>query len=288
MPSSDITLSTTRIIVPDDVPFDTFAASDHDVRPEHPHWPLIVVTSLMQLAMGAMFAIAIAGVDRAASVTAFVAAAISLPVSLFHLGRPISAWKAIRGVRRSWLSREVVAFSAFAATSFVPVAAPNRLAAGCAACIGAIGVYCSGRLYIVRGRPAWDTPLTVISFFLTGLATGPILAMVVMGPDRALESIAVVAVVAQLGVLAAGASRLRRHPQREWRGSYRLLTQRFAPVLRYRVALAVMGGVSVIVGPAWLALVVVGTGEVIGRYLFFVTVVPLNVPGTFSRPGGAR
>ena len=288
LPSSDITISTPRIVLPDDLPLETFAASDHDVRPEHPHWPLVVVTLLMQLAAGTMGAIAIVGGDRSASVTAFVAAAISLPVSLFHLGRPILAWKAIRGIRRSWLSREVVAFSTFAAMSMVPVLWPTRLGATAAAFVGAVGVYCSGRLYVVRGRPAWDTPLTVVAFFLTGIAVGPLLAMSVMGTDGWLQTVAVTGIGAQLTVLVVGANRLRRNPAREWHGSYRLLTQRFGPLLRLRVGLAMLGAVLVIVGPAWLALVLVAGGELIGRYLFFVTVVALNMPGTFSRPGSLR
>ena len=37
--------------------------------------------------------------------------------------------------------------------------------------------------------------------------------------------------------------------------------------------------------PVGLALALVLAGEVVGRYLFYVTVVPLNMPGSFF---GAR
>ncbi len=40
LPSVELTLSTTRIELPRDVPADTYAVSDWNLRPEHPHWPL--------------------------------------------------------------------------------------------------------------------------------------------------------------------------------------------------------------------------------------------------------
>ncbi|HEY9555738.1 MAG TPA: 4Fe-4S dicluster domain-containing protein, partial [Acidimicrobiales bacterium] len=52
LPSSELTISTTRIELPDDVPGDTIAASDWKLRPEHPHWPLVWLTVLTQLAAG--------------------------------------------------------------------------------------------------------------------------------------------------------------------------------------------------------------------------------------------
>ena len=39
---------------------------------------------------------------------------LALAASLLHLGRPQGAWKAFLGFRTSWLSREIIAFGAFA------------------------------------------------------------------------------------------------------------------------------------------------------------------------------
>ena len=47
-------MSTTRIEVPDRAPRTLVAAGDHGVVPESPHWPLIVVTLLTQIALGAV------------------------------------------------------------------------------------------------------------------------------------------------------------------------------------------------------------------------------------------
>ena len=41
-------------------------------------------------------------------------AGVSLAASTLHLGRPIYAWRALKGLRRSWLSREVLTLSLFA------------------------------------------------------------------------------------------------------------------------------------------------------------------------------
>jgi formate dehydrogenase iron-sulfur subunit len=285
LPSSDITISTTRIVLPVDMPLETFAANDYNVRPEHAHWPLTIVTLLMQVAMGTVLALAIGTVNRATTLTAFAAAAISLPVSLFHLGRPILAWKAIRGIRRSWLSREVVAFGAFAGVSLGLVALPYRPVAIVAAIVGLVAVACSGRLYVVRGRPAWNTPLTIVSFVCSGIAAGPLLAMTTSTPTVLLRSLASAGIVGQLVTLGVQMRRLKSDPAREWFGSYRLLTGLFRPHLTARVALAVIGLGFATTGSTAIGLAAVAISEIIGRYLFYVTVVPLSAPGTF---GGER
>jgi formate dehydrogenase iron-sulfur subunit len=282
LPSSDITLSTTRIVLPVDMDVETFAANDYNVRPEHPHWPLAITTLLMQLAMGTVLALAIGTLSRATTVTAFAAAAISLPVSLFHLGRPILAWKAIRGIRRSWLSREVVAFAVFAGVCLGLVALPWRATAILAALVGLVAVGCSGRLYVVRGRPAWDTPLTIVSFVLSGVAAGPLMAMSVGGTSGVLRALSAIGTVGQLATLAANALRLRRGAAREWVGSYRLLTETFRSLLIVRVSLALVGLAFAVAGSPLVGVVAVGIGELVGRYLFYVTVVPLSSPGTFG------
>src|SRR3546814_13111233 len=48
LPSSELTISTTRIELPDAVPGDTIAASDWKLRPEPPPWPLAWLTVLTQ------------------------------------------------------------------------------------------------------------------------------------------------------------------------------------------------------------------------------------------------
>ena len=272
LPDSAITVSTTRIVVPDGLPLDTFAASDWNLRPEHPHWPLVWLTVMSQIAVGASCSI----LDRLSMTYRVMAAAlalVSLAGATLHLGRPVAAWKAVRNLRRSWLSREVVLLSIYAGLAGLTVAVPALAwaAAGC----GVAGLYASARLYIVPGRPAWNTSLTVVRFFATAAALGPALT--------GRPAVAAGGAVLALAATAANWLRLRRNRAQAWLGAVRLELRWFRPWTAARWALTAGGAVAVLGGwpvPGWLMLAV---GELLGRWLFFVAVVPLNMPGAFWR-----
>jgi formate dehydrogenase iron-sulfur subunit len=269
LPSSDLTLSTTRYEVPDGVPLDTFGGSEWALRPEHPHWPLIWLTLLTQAAVGASLT---AG-DRGERLMAALLAAVALAASLLHLGRPLHAWKALRNLRRSWLSREVALFGAYG--GLAGLAVPWPAAAPAAALVGAAGVYASGRLYMVPGRPAWCTPLTLARFGMTGLALGSV--------ATGHRGLAVLGVAGGLAVTALNLARLARGSRIEWWGTVRLALRWFRLPFALGVALSVAGIVAAALGPLMVALALVAGGELIGRYLFYVTVVPLDMPGSFYR-----
>ena len=319
LPPADITLSTTRIVIPDGLP-ELVAATDHSVEPEDPHWPLVVLTLLTQLSLGTVAATVVAeaaGGARTAglsggAVAAALAGAVALAASLLHLGRPTVAFKALRNWRTSWLSREVALLSLFSGTSLAYAAAwewrdslgvdrGTRLAIGVTAVVtGMAGVYASGRLYLVPARPVWNSRRTLVSFFATGLATGPLLALLCL--DRgALPAPLIVALVAaagigglvQLGVVHHLLATVRRRTDRQHQGTATLLAGRFRQLMWFRVtAVAVTHALLAwslavpVAGPSASgrlagALFVAAGGELIGRYLFYVTVVPFRVAGSF-------
>jgi DMSO reductase iron-sulfur subunit len=270
LPSAGLTLSTTRIELPRDVPADTYAASDWNLRPEHPHWPLVWLTLLSQLAVGTS---ATAG-DGGERAVAGALAGVALIGALFHLGRPGLAWKALRNLRRSWLSREVALLGAYAALAALAVLLPA--AATPAVVAGAAGVYASARLYVVPGRPAWDTPLTIVRFFATALALGPLLT--------GHAALAAAGIAIALAATALNWWRLSRNPGRAWRGSASLELRWFRPWTVLRWATALTGAAGALASwPAAVVLVLLGGSELIGRWLFYVTVVPMNMPGAFWR-----
>jgi formate dehydrogenase iron-sulfur subunit len=317
LPSADLTLSTTRIELPRNLPIDMFSASDWNLRPEHPHWPLVWLTLLSQIAVGASCSIAFGAAGLPARMLAAGLAGISLLGAMFHLGRPIAAWKAVRNLRRSWLSREVVLLSAYA--GFAMLAVPFTVALPLAAVSGLAGIYASARLYIVPGRPAWNSPLTVVRFVATGAAIGPALT------GRPIVAAAGAGVA--LAATALNWLRLRHNPNQSWLGAVRLELRWFGPWTAARWLLTVLGVVllltsrsfvaaTVAIGPEgtnglaaratdgvtamlnggssgtidWVVagrmlagILAVGVAELIGRWLFFVTVVPLNMPGAFWR-----
>ena len=270
LPSASITLSTTRITLPRDVPDETFAASDWSLRPEHPHWPLVWLTLLSQLAVG----VSATAHDPTQRVAAALLAAASLVGALFHLGRPAAAYKALRNLRHSWLSREVLLLSLYAAAAGAAARWPSLAVP--AALTGAAGVYASARLYIVPGRPAWNTPLTIVRFF----ATAATLGTAVTGH----RGWAVVAVAVAVAATAANWWRLSRRRGQAWWGSVRLELRWHARWTAARLAsAAVAAAVLLAGGPVPVGFALLAASEGIGRWLFYVTVVPLNMPGGFWR-----
>lgn len=313
LPPSDITISTTRIVLPDSMPARTRAVIDDQAAPADPHWPLIAVTLLTQISLGALAATVAQGASTAGlassrslagGAVAAAAGAVALVVSTLHLGRPAAAWKALRNLRRSWLSREVALFTAFSFVTFAYAAlslAQRRSAAvaagAVATALGTAGVYASGRLYLVPARPVWNSPRTVVAFFATAVATGPLVAVLCTAPGhdagRVLFAVAALGSLIQLGAVQHLVASIAARKEREYALTARLL---FGPLrllfgLRAAAALAAVGVcMSAAVSPtstrlpAWalVALAVATVGELIGRYLFFVSVTPMTAARRFS------
>lgn len=256
MPAADTTLSTTRITLPD-AGFLEYQKGDYNrVRPEHPHWPLVFFLVLTQASVGVLL-------GGGPAMLAVALAHIGLACSLLHLGRPIHAVRAMKMWRRSWLSREVVAFSIYAAlaTPLVlnDVLRPFAIAAGLA------GILCSARIYMVPARPAWNSWRTMAEFFSTALilSTHPVAA-----PIGAASQVAL-----QIGKFYA----MRRSEEFELRQSARLMADDLRMLAAFRLIALV---VSCFLPPAPAFLLAL-TAESGGRYLFFVTVVPRNMAATF-------
>jgi Fe-S-cluster-containing dehydrogenase component/DMSO reductase anchor subunit len=179
---------TTRVL-----PRNLLPANFYAVKPSHHHTPLVVMLVLTQLSAGAFF-IDAAGArlvpaeveSTLGPVHSLVAVALglaALAASLLHLGRPLYAFRALLGLRTSWMSREILAFGLFAplailyATSFwfAPLAQLQNVLRVAVAATGIAGVLCSVLIYHVTRRAWWGAPATGCKFFLTaailGLAT---------------------------------------------------------------------------------------------------------------------
>jgi DMSO reductase anchor subunit len=172
--------------------------------------------------------------------------------------------------RRSWLSREVLLFTLFAGAAMAPGLAPL------AAVLGFAGVTASAFIYLVPARPAWNSKRTVVDFYLTALLLGPLFVAVLGIP------------VPRAAVIAAGAAQLLNQVVRlvalsasdefEMRASARLLTGELRNLLLARFALLI----GCCIAPAGVGFVLALAGELISRYLFFVSVVPKSVASTFT------
>jgi formate dehydrogenase iron-sulfur subunit len=278
MPPAETTLSTTRISAPASAAAQFRNANYFRVRPEHPHWPLIVLLVLTQMATGAFAAATVAGtMSLLALLAAFAVLAAGLTASLLHLGRPVMAWRAFKMWRRSWLSREVLTFSmcaGFAQGACVAslLGAPAaRTLVSAAAIAGLLGVWSSARIYMVPARPAWNRWWTATEFLGTAVLLGPMLA----GYHDAARAAALALAILQIHKLLAMAG----SDELELQQTANLLTADLKWPWRFRLLFLAAVAALPLLPLAVLA-------ELIGRYLFFVSVVPRNIAATFF--GSAR
>ena len=304
MPSADDSLSTTRLTLPDALPQDTEKVNTRRVRPEHPHWPLIVMTVLTQLSVGALAALWLAALAlgaRAVRFPALLALGVgmaALGASTLHLGRPIHAYRALKMWRRSWLSREVLLFAIFAGIAcayafclWMQWSVAAWLGA-CTALAGASGIYASSRLYRVPARPAWNSRNTTAEFFFTALLLGQLFLLAMPGGVHLwpLRALSVAAICTVLLVLVLRILRLTQSQTWEKKATASLLSSRLSSLLMVRIALGLLGGALLPLlaqdrAQDWilnlLALLTACAAETLGRYLFFVSVVPKNMAAAY-------
>jgi Fe-S-cluster-containing dehydrogenase component/DMSO reductase anchor subunit len=298
-PVDDGSLSTTRITLPADLPPDAKPKDLTHVVPEHPHWPLVIMTVLTQLSVGAFVTVwllqllgASTRLDLAA-LTSLVVGGLALGASTMHLGRPVHAYRALRMWRRSWLSREVLLFSAFSGIASVYaamlwLAVPGSTWIGAAtALLGAAGVTASACIYLVPSRPAWNSWHTVVDFFLTGAVLGPLfVAATGAGDSRALGIVAATASGSHLALVALRVLGWMASDSPELQGTARLFSTRLARLVLTRGCLLGLGGILLpLTAPSgWTiaaSLLVALSAQILGRYLFFVSVVPKHLAAPY-------
>jgi anaerobic dimethyl sulfoxide reductase subunit C (anchor subunit) len=110
---------------------------------------------------------------------------LAMIASLFHLGNPLNAPRAVTNLTSSWLSREilfsvtfVVLGGAFALMQWRKMSsfAVRNVIAWIATVVGLVLVYSMSQIYMLETQPAWNSWATVVSFFATTLLLG-LLAM---------------------------------------------------------------------------------------------------------------
>ena len=192
-PEPHITLPTTTYRTRRVFPRNLLPVDYYSVATQHPHWPLILMLVLTQLSVGAFLsglilerfldATLVAEMRPLHSMSALVFGLVALAASTLHLGRPQYAFRAIIGLKHSWLSREILAFGIFAGLA-VTYAAGNWLGSETFARVwqssigwsvaisGLVGVFCSVMIYAFTRRAFWSFGLTSIRFALTTAVLG--------------------------------------------------------------------------------------------------------------------
>ena len=202
-PDPAYTLPTTRYKTTRKFPEGMEAADAYKLRKEKAHFPLVFMLTLSQMAAGFLVFLeagSLTGIlptrphfQALAHVLGASLMALAIIISVFHLGRPLYAFRAVLGFRRSWLSREIVAFGilgglawAAAVGTLIPFLQPESgswfekislLASGIpmrAALIvfSLLAVHCSAMVYRDTPRAYWATRMTSAKFLLSGAITG--------------------------------------------------------------------------------------------------------------------
>ena len=147
-------------------------------------WSLIANSILVQLSVGLVLFFAIyrtfmaGNLDfdanrRLAVFAMFFAGPVVIAgmlISLFHLGNPLRAPSAIKNIRSSWLSREVVLTSAYCALWLVTFLVESgdgnsTFLSWITALVGVVAVLSMANIYYATGRPGWTDLNTFTSFF---------------------------------------------------------------------------------------------------------------------------
>jgi formate dehydrogenase iron-sulfur subunit len=185
---SAYTKPTTKYFSKRGIPKNAEPADAHALRLEHPHWPLIIMLLFSQLSVGMFVTLAVMAMVSApsslsaalASTFGFVALNAGLGASVFHLGRPLGAWRFFLGLRTSWMSREILAFAIFALVAFVgtalcwivPDSGYARVGLTGAALVGLVAVFTSVMIYADTRRAWWALASTAARFYGATIVLG--------------------------------------------------------------------------------------------------------------------
>ena len=125
-PDVHLTLPTTRYNTSKVLPRNLLPNDYYVSKSLHAHFPLVFMLTLTQVAFGVfaacffvqqMFPAISSSLLARLDAIGFVTLVAGLNVAILHLGRPFKAYRAMAGLRTSWLSREILCFNLFAAAA---------------------------------------------------------------------------------------------------------------------------------------------------------------------------
>jgi Fe-S-cluster-containing dehydrogenase component/DMSO reductase anchor subunit len=270
-PDPRLTLPTTRYKSKRPIPANLLGGDHASVTPSCPHLPLVFMLVFTQLSAGASVAALFAGPAKRLALAAAVSGALALAVATLHLGRPLQAWRAFLGWRRSWFSREVIMFGCYVPVAAAVAAAiclggaPHRMMSDAswqmlvlalkisAALLGLTGVACSAMIYVDTGRQFWRASQCFGKFFGTTFILGAAATLVIVAfqpPGASARFAGLVGLVFATMVAKLGfEQRIYRDLVDEntptlnsMNKTARLLAGRLGFAARSRVAFGVLGG----------------------------------------------
>lgn len=275
---------------------------------DHGHPPLAWMLVLTQMSAGGFIGCAIAmwlhvitlkqaGITSAAALAAGLA---GVGLSTLHLGQPLKAWRAFLGWRKSWLSREIMAFGALPAGGGVIFATWwlgseewMKLAVSGTAAAAVAAVWCSVMVYVDTRRPYWSMKRVAGNFLGTMLLLGAGLCAAVWswnGMDSAWWALGLTLVFLWSVSLRemTGYRRALENEECAWHKSARIMQKHLAMQMEVRGLLLVAAGLlmPVMIGAGaaapWmlsLMLLMMLGSQLIERHYFFTAAAGSKMPG---------
>ena len=297
IPNPSITLPTTRYIGRN-VPVTSFAADREALVPQHAHWPLVFMLMLTQAGIGLVGSAGFQPASLPLVLTGTVLFNLGMIAAVFHLGQPLKAWRFFLGLKTSWLSREILAFSLFAPIPLVLCALPflpdfpfkvhfSLLTSHSALPVGLAAVFTSVMIYHDTRRSLWRFPFGAARFFGT-VASCAALGNLIAHPGSVAATLLFASSVILKLIPELRLLRLGKIKNALWTPdlhSARLQLGPLSIVLRSRVFLALVSIAIAIVHP-WLALPFLLVAELLERQLFFQAVHAPKMPGNFGPKRG--
>ncbi len=161
-------------------------------------WSLVIFTLMSQLSAGVIVCVFIfSNFSRAnhdkwplfLKRTTLIATSfmfIAALFSFFHLASPLASVYALSNLQSSWLSREILMVGVFTATlvitTFYTIKTRGegkwiRMMLLVSSIAGLLLVFSIGKVYMISTVPPWNTPATLLSFYVTTFLLGASLVM---------------------------------------------------------------------------------------------------------------
>ena len=291
-PSPRSTLPSTRY-VGRAVPISARPADQEALVPQHTHWPLVLMLSLTQAGLGLVATAAFTS-SQAVAVAGALVFLTGMAASILHLGRPLGAWRFFLGLRTSWLSREILAFSMIAPLvmtvpalpwlgKWIPAFALSGLPVALSI-MAVIAVFTSVMIYVDTHRTTWRLSITGPRFFGTMLVFAAI--GVAMSTDHLAARVAA-SLLFLIRLLPEACFLRKGEPSDEeitWNADRHVALLQRGPlkaVMGLRFMLAVTSAL-LLPGMPWLAFALLLVAELCERVLFFKSVHAPRMPGNFS------
>jgi formate dehydrogenase iron-sulfur subunit len=268
------------------------SACTETLRLENPHWPLIWMLILTQLTAGVHLtssALLLSGNTapyQPLSIAAALTLGIGLVASIFHLGRPLKAWRAFLGWRQSWMSREIIAFSLYAILTAFNIASPaNRALLLPTTFLGLLSVACSTMIYVDTQRPGWSAKTVFPSFFGTTALLGTIFcaALCNLTNPTLTAPLLLTAAITQSILFAWRISSVRASGTPLFRLSRRTLPAMIA-LFSVSILFTLLAGLNpqLTTYCVWLACASTLAGQILDRWTFFVGTPAPRMPSAFT------